>query len=74
MNNVTVCCYVPFSSTNFEDENRVTGGMNGCGMKTVNFNSSRFEIETANKKLVFHQFFLNGADVISEPVIKEYQG
>jgi DNA topoisomerase-2 len=62
-----------FSGSNFDDTNldKCWGGLNGLGMKVVNINCNRFEIETIdfNKKLKYRQVCSNGLDVIEEPEI-----
>ena len=61
------------SGTNFDDEEeRVTGGMNGLGAKLTNIYSTEFEIETLDSKrgLKFYQKFANNMYDVSEPKVQ----
>ncbi len=62
------------SGSNFDDEkepDRVTGGMNGLGMKITNAGSLEFQIETidSTRKLKYTQECRDRMNVISEPKI-----
>lgn len=63
-----------FTGSNFEDEknaDRVTGGINGLGIKLVNFMSTFFEVETVdwNNKRYYKQSCENGMDIINQATI-----
>lgn len=50
-NSVLVSCMSEMSGTNFQDKknkDRVTGGVNGLGIKLVNVHSKKFEVETVD--------------------------
>lgn len=50
-NSVLVSCMSEMSGTNFQDKenkDRVTGGINGLGIKLVNIHSKKFEVETVD--------------------------
>jgi DNA gyrase/topoisomerase IV subunit B len=49
-----------FCSTNYDNSNRLTGGLNGIGMKAVNFNSNLFIIECDDTISNFSQQFNQG--------------
>lgn len=64
-----------FSGSNFDDDknrDRVTGGINGLGMKLINIRSKRFEIETIDcvNKLQYNQICANNMEIINPPVVK----
>jgi DNA topoisomerase-2 len=64
------------AGSNFEDEPRYTGGMNGYGAKLTNVLSSRFEVVTADGKHKFTQVWTGppagtGMRATKGPVIKE---
>lgn len=66
-----------FSGSNLdENPDQVTGGINGLGIKLININSKRFEIQTADKirKKLYTQVCENNMDTIHPPVIKDYTG
>lgn len=60
------------TGTNFDDtDNKCTGGKNGYGIKLVNAFSTRFEIETVDRRtqLKYTQLFENNLNVIHPPTI-----
>ncbi len=63
-----------FTGSNFDDEgspDRVTGGINGLGIKVVNALCARLEIETVdwNNFRYYNQVCLDGMNQICEPVV-----
>jgi len=63
-----------FAGTNFDDENdpdRVTGGINGLGIKLVNINCLHFEIETVDyiEQKYYHQICKKHMSVVEEPIV-----
>jgi DNA topoisomerase-2 len=62
------------SGSNFTDEKRITGGMNGLGAKLTNIFSSEFRVETANKGKRFTQTCKNRMETIEEAKIEKYDG
>jgi DNA topoisomerase II len=63
-----------YGSSNFndkEDPDRVTGGLNGLGIKLINIDSLRFEIETVDfiRKKYYHQICEDHMDVIHPPTV-----
>src|SRR6185437_8673789 len=63
-----------FSGSNFDDKenpDRVVGGVNGLGIKLININSAKFEIETVDwkRKLYYRQVCSNNMDIIEKPVV-----
>jgi DNA gyrase/topoisomerase IV subunit B len=65
---------VEYGGTNLEDKvnpERVTGGMNGLGMKLVNVDSNYFEVETVDfiRKKYYKQICRDRMEVIEEPRI-----
>jgi len=59
------------SGTNFEDNGRVTIGMNGCGISLVNFFSEVFELDTANGESRYIQTFLSHSKKNNEQILKK---
>lgn len=62
------------TGSNFDDDgspDRVTGGINGLGVKLVNAMSALFEVETVdwNNLRYYKQVCSNGMDTISPPII-----
>lgn len=67
----------PFSGDNHIDKNKnihIRGGINGVGMKLVNYNSSKFIIETISDGTKYVQSFYDNADRYDEPEITECDG
>jgi len=65
------------TSSNFDDEEeKVTGGRNGYGAKLCNVFSTKFTVETANKKRrkAFKQTWQNNMSNAGDPKIKDYSG
>ena len=67
-----------YSGGNFKDKenpDRVTGGVNGLGIKVVNIRSKKFEIETVDpiNKLIFSQKFSDGMNLIEPAIVKSYK-
>jgi DNA topoisomerase-2 len=63
-----------YAGTNFDDDNdpdRVTGGINGLGIKLVNINCTHFEIETVDyiEHKYYHQICKDNMNIIQSPVI-----
>ena len=56
------------SGSNFDDDNRVTAGMNGLGSVLTNIFSKMFKVETADSKRKFVQFY---AENMSETTVPE---
>jgi len=60
------------TSSNFSDEDqKTTGGRNGFGAKLCNVFSTKFTVETADKKNTFKQTWTNNMSKKSEPRVKE---
>lgn len=61
------------TSSNFSDDDRITGGMNGFGSKLTNVLSDYFIIETVDEDngLYYYQKIENGNETINEPVIQK---
>lgn len=62
----------PFGGTNHgNDVDKVTGGVNGVGLKIVCANSVYFEVETVDmkRKIYYKQTFRNCMDNIDEPIV-----
>lgn len=61
------------TSSNFSDDDRITGGMNGFGSKLTNVLSDYFIIETIDEDngLYYYQKVENGNELINEPIIKK---
>ncbi|KAI5187861.1 DNA topoisomerase II [Nematocida homosporus] len=65
------------TSSNYDDaEKKITGGRNGYGAKLCNIFSTRFEIETADRKSrkKFHQVFTQNMLHRDPPTIETYTG
>ena len=62
-------------SNNENDENRITGGVNGVGLSMVNANSSHFILETVDlvRKQYYKQECFSRLDEIKEPTIISLQ-
>lgn len=63
------------SGSNFDDEDdknpdRVTGGLNGIGIKLTNIMSKEFELFTCDGETQFIQLCTDNMDIIHEPVIE----
>jgi len=63
-----------FGGSNFtdnQDADRITGGLNGIGLKMVNAQSKRFEIETVDleNKLYYNQVCENNMEKINPPIV-----
>ena len=58
------------SGSNFDDDNRVTAGMNGMGSVLVNIFSKMFKVETCDGKKKFAQTYYNNLSEKDEPTIK----
>ena len=61
------------TGSNFkDDENKITGGLNGLGSKCTNFVSEYFIVETLDtiNKKTYYQKFDNGSLIINKPIIK----
>jgi DNA topoisomerase-2 len=63
-----------FSGTNFDDKadpDRVTGGINGLGMKLINANSIKFEAETIDwsRKKYYKQLCQDHMNIINPPTV-----
>lgn len=54
-----------------EDSIRITGGLNGYGVKLVNIFSKFMEIETINGGKKYKQLFENNMETINEPIITD---
>lgn len=66
-----------FGGSNFDDDvkpDRVTGGINGLGMKLVNINSAYFEVETVDtaQSQYYHQVCKNSMEEILPPVVIDF--
>lgn len=62
------------TSSNYDDdEKKTTGGRNGYGAKLCNIFSSKFIIETADKKKKFKQVWENNMKKKHEPKIVSYE-
>lgn len=59
------------SGRNFSDD-KVTGvmGVNGVGAACTNYCSSEFNVKIRRDKKLYTQQFINGAETVTEPVIK----
>jgi DNA gyrase/topoisomerase IV subunit B len=65
---------VLMTSTNYDDtKERLTGGLNGFGAKLANIFSTKFLVETYDKRrgLLYKQTFRNNMTERDDPVIKE---
>jgi len=67
----------PFSGDNHQDNStniHIRGGINGVGMKLVNYNSKLFTIETIDdiRTVKYKQSFHNRSSKYDEPTIEEY--
>ena len=63
------------TGSNFnDDEARVTGGRNGFGAKLCNVFSTKFTVETADKKKTFKQTWGSNMSKTTEPRVKETPG
>lgn len=65
-----------YSGSNFDDTinpDRVVGGLNGLGLKLININSVRFEIETVDlqRKTKYTQVCEDNMNIINKPIIDE---
>ena len=60
-----------FSGSNFDDSKRETGGMNGCGLKLVNYKSKFFSINTINDKKEFYEEYEEGESIKNSLTIKD---
>lgn len=69
MYSVQMICSEFHSGNNFSDDDRITGGMNGIGMKAVNAYSNFFAIKTIDTKQIYKQTFQNRLDVINKPTL-----
>ena len=58
------------SGSNFNDDERVTAGMNGLGSVLVNIFSKEFTVETCDGKNKFTQTYTNNLSNVTEPTIK----
>jgi DNA topoisomerase-2 len=57
------------TSTNYGEEDRITGGKYGLGIKLTNIWSSEFTIETNDKKFNYSQTFTDNMFKKSDPII-----
>lgn len=77
MTTVQMACCEPLTGTHFdgEDEERVSGGTNGAGIKLTNLHCTYFKVSTVDQinKLLYEQTFKNGLDIIKSPKITEYK-
>ena len=63
------------TGSNFnDDEARVTGGRNGFGAKLCNVFSTKFTVETADKKRTFKQTWGSNMSKASDPKVKDTPG
>lgn len=72
--NPQIICEHPLSGTNLSKRDiHITGGVNGAGMKLVNYNSQWFSLYTydQSRNLEYYQEFTQGSDHIGEPAIKK---
>lgn len=70
--NPQIICEQPLSGTNLSKRKfHITGGVNGAGLKIVNYLSRYFQIATVDtiRRLKYVQMFENGSDVIHPPTI-----
>ena len=70
--NPQIICEQPLSGTNLSKRKfHITGGVNGAGLKIVNYLSRYFTIVTVDtvRRLKYVQQFENGSDVIHPPII-----
>lgn len=58
------------SGDNLDDEDRVTGGTNGAGLKLTNAFSDYLTITTVDKKKHYTQTFMDRLTIINEPIIR----
>lgn len=67
-----VYCFLG-SGSNFK-ANKKEGlqGQNGVGAACVNFCSNFFVVDVYKDKKHFHQEYLNGTDIIKDPIVKRY--
>jgi DNA gyrase/topoisomerase IV subunit B len=70
-----VVCTHLYSGDNFQDESRTTAGMNGCGLKLVNYNSHFFSLTTVSitdgMKQSYYQEFYDGTKRRSPAVVTD---
>lgn len=59
------------TGSNFEDDERVTAGQNGYGVKLVNIFSDSFSVETDDGKKRYTQTFSDGMNQRTEPKISK---
>ncbi len=62
------------TSKNYDNEQRVTGGLYGYGVKLTNIFSKRFEVEISTGKNVYTQTFEGNNQKIGKPVITKDKG
>jgi DNA topoisomerase II len=64
------------TSSNYEQEDKTTGGKYGYGAKLTNIYSKSFVVETSDKKtkMKFHQKFTDNMYKSEKPVVKKYSG
>lgn len=61
-----------YCGTNFTDsKDKITGGVNGLGLKLVTNYSNYMSIKACNNCIEYFQEFLNGGDIIKDPIIKK---
>lgn len=58
------------SSSNYDNENRIVGGLNGLGAKLTNIFSTEFSVVTCDGKNMFKQIYYNNMREKSDPIIK----
>jgi DNA topoisomerase-2 len=75
---VEAACSQQMTGSNLKstDPDKVTGGINGVGIKVVNANSTIMIIETVDykRKKYYKQTFKDGFNIIEDPIVKDLEG
>lgn len=71
MYSVQMICAEFHSGTNFDSEDRITGGTNGAGIKLTNAYSEFMAIETWDGKKHYRQVFRDRLNIVDEPSVEK---
>lgn len=70
--NPELCAGHMLTSDNYDDDSaRITGGMNGIGMKATNIFSKKFKLVTQDGDMLFKQEFRNNLTEKDEPIVRK---